>query len=114
MAEESLEKRKSKRFPINLPVQISVVGGKRVARVTKTSNISSGGVCFPSAKEVKIGGKIEFSIALADGALPVHIRCFGKVLRIEASPPDCDPEMPYQVTATIERYKFVRLPKTLP
>ena len=110
MAENPVDKRKSKRFPINLPVQISVVGGKRVARVTKTSNISSGGVCFPSAKEVKVGGKIEFSIALADGPLPVNIRCFGKVLRVETSP-DCDPQMPYQVTATIERYKFVREPK---
>jgi len=107
MAEEKIEKRKAKRFPINLPVQISVVGGKRVARVTKTSNISSGGVCFPSAKEVKIGGKIEFSITLADGAIPVQIQCFGKVLRIEESSGK-DSEMPYQVTATIERYKFVR------
>ena len=108
MAEEdSIEKRKAKRFPINLPVQISVVGGKRVARVTKTSNISSGGVCFPSAKEGKVGGKIEFSITLADGALPVQIRCFGKVLRIEQTTPP-DAELPYQVTATIERYKFVR------
>ncbi len=107
MAEESVEKRKAKRFPINLPVQISVVGGKRVARVTKTSNISSGGVCFPSAKEVKIGGKIEFSITLADGAIPVQIQCFGRVLRIEDAT-DCNSEMPYQVTATIERYKFVR------
>ncbi|MDQ6677341.1 MAG: hypothetical protein M3Z09_08600 [Acidobacteriota bacterium] len=88
-------------------MQISVVGGKRVARVTKTSNISSGGVCFPSAKEVGIGGKIEFSITLADGAAPVQIRCFGKVLRIE-SLPNCDPVTPFQVTATIERYKFVR------
>ncbi len=106
MAEET-EKRKAKRFPINLPVQISVVGGKRVARVTKTSNISSGGVCFPSAKEVKVGGKIEFSITLADGAIPVQISCFGKVLRIEESP-EKDSEMPYLVTATIERYKFIR------
>jgi len=107
VSEPTVEKRKAKRFPINLPVQISVVGGKRVARVTKTANISSGGVCFPSAKEVNVGGKIEFSITLADGAAPVQIRCFGKVLRIEASP-DCDPVMPFQVTATIERYKFVR------
>jgi len=109
VTEESIEKRRSKRFSINLPVQISVVSGKRVARVTKTSNISSGGVCFPSAKEVKVGGKIEFSITLADGALPVQIRCFGKVLRIEPSPAR-DPEMPFQVTATIERYKFLREP----
>ncbi len=107
MPEDSIEKRKAKRFPINLPVQISVVGGKRVARVTKTSNISSGGVCFPSAKEVKVGGKIEFSITLADGVIPVQIRCFGKVLRIEQVTCN-DPEMPFQVTATIERYKFVR------
>lgn len=107
MPEDSVEKRKARRFPINLPVQISLVGGKRVARVTKTNNISSGGVCFPSAKEVKVGGKIEFFITLADGALPVRIHCFGKVLRIEDST-DGNSEMPYQVTATIERYKFVR------
>ncbi len=101
-----MEKRRAQRFPINLPVQISVVSGKRVARVTKTSNISSGGVTFPSAKEVKIGGKIEYMITLADGALPIQIRCTGKVLRIEPSPEDL--EMPFRVTATIDKYKFIR------
>ena len=59
-----------------------------------------------SAKEVKLGGKIEYSIKLADGAIPVHIRCFGKVVRIEDNTED--PELPYRVTATIERYKFIR------
>lgn len=88
-----------------MPVQISLVSGKRVSRVTQTSNISSGGVSFLSAKEVKLGGKIEYSIQLADGDTPVTIRCFGKVLRIEDN---SDKELPYRVTATIDRYKFVR------
>jgi hypothetical protein len=102
-----LEKRRSKRFGINLPVQIEVLGGKRVARSAETSNISSGGISFASAKEVKIGGKIEYLITLADGKEPVRIRCFGKVLRIEHAPAN-PAETPWQVTATIERYKFIR------
>jgi hypothetical protein len=101
------EKRRSKRFGINLPVQIEVLGGKRVARSAETSNISSGGVSFPSAKEAKVGGKIEYLITLADGKVPVRIRCFGKVLRIEQLATN-SPETPWQVTATIERYKFIR------
>lgn len=101
-----MEKRRGQRFPIHLPVQISVVSGKRVARVTKTSNISSGGISFPSAKEVKVGGKIQYEITLAEGESPVRIHCTGKVLRIE--PVKNDPEMPFLVTATIDKYKFIR------
>ncbi len=101
-----MEKRKAQRFPINLPVQISVVSGKRVARVTQTSNISSGGIAFPSAKEVKVGGKIEYEITLANGETPVRIRCTGKVMRVE--PVLGNPEMPFRVTATIDKYKFER------
>jgi hypothetical protein len=101
-----MEKRRAQRFPINLPVQISVVSGKRVARVTKTSNISSGGITFPSAKEVKLGGKIQYEITLAEGEAPIRIHCTGKVLRIEPVPDDV--EMPFAVTATIDKYKFVR------
>jgi hypothetical protein len=104
----SLEKRRSKRFGINLPVQIEVLGGKRVSRTAKTSNIGSGGVSFASAKEAKVGGKIEYLITLADGKVPVRIRCYGKVLRIE---PKENIETPWQVTATIDRYKFVRFPE---
>jgi hypothetical protein len=103
-----MEKRKSKRFGINLPVQIEILGGKRVARTAKTSNISSGGVSFPSAKEAKIGGKIEYLITLADGQIPVRIRCNGKVLRVEPSASK-DPDNPWQITATIDRYKFIRM-----
>jgi hypothetical protein len=102
-----VEKRRSKRFGISLPVQIEVLGGKRVARAAETSNISSGGVSFPAAKEAKVGGKIEYLITLADGKVPVRIRCFGKVLRIE-HPPTNDPATPWQITATIDRYKFIR------
>jgi hypothetical protein len=101
-----MEKRRAQRFPINLPVQISVVSGKRVARVTQTSNISSGGVTFPSAKEVKIGGKIEYEITLSAGEMPIRIHCTGKVLRIEPAAEDV--EMPFRVTATIDKYKFIR------
>ena len=101
-----MEKRRAQRFPINLPVQISVVSGKRVARVTKTSNISSGGITFPSAKEVKLGGKIQFEITLSEGETPIRIHCTGKVLRIEPVPGDA--EMPFAVTATIDKYKFIR------
>ncbi len=101
-----MNKRQSHRFEINLPVQISVLGGKRVSRTTKTANVSSGGVSFPSAKEVKLGGKIEYEITLADGEMPVRIHCTGKVLRIEAVPGDA--EMPFLVTATIDKHKFVR------
>jgi hypothetical protein len=102
----SIEKRRSKRFGINLPVQIEVLGGKRVARTAQTSNISSGGVSFPSAKEAKVGGKIEYLITLADGKIPVSIRCYGKVLRVE--PVKDANDTPWQVTATIDRYKFIR------
>ena len=106
----TVEKRTSKRFGINLPVQIEVLGGKRVARAAQTSNIGSGGVSFASAKEAKVGGKIEYLVTLTDGQTPVRIRCYGKVVRIEPIPGNT--ETPWQITATIVRYKFVRAPET--
>jgi hypothetical protein len=92
---------------MNLPLQVEVLGGKRVARNALTTNISSGGVNFPSAKGAKVGGRIEYVITLAEVPILVKIRCVGKVLRIEPSPTN-DIETPWQVTATIDRYKFIR------
>jgi hypothetical protein len=80
------------------------VGEKRVNRIERTRDISSGGVCFASSSDIEIGGKIEYLITLSSSTPPVRIRCLGKVLRSHKSASDA----PFEIAVTMERYQFVR------
>jgi PilZ domain-containing protein len=88
---------------MQLPLQIVQVGTERINRIEETRDISSGGVCFLSSKEVEVGGRIEYLITLSGSNPPVRIRCLGKVLRIQKP----DETTPYEVAVTMERYQFV-------
>src|SRR5215469_14127334 len=77
----SVEQRRAQRYKLQLPLEIVRLGGRRVNRTEKTRDISSGGVCFVSADEIEVGGRIEYLITLSDSNPPVKIRCLGKVLR---------------------------------
>lgn len=89
---------------MELPLHILQLGDRRVNRIEHTRDISSGGVCFLSGDNVDVGGKIEYVITLSGSTPPVRIRCLGKVLRSRRP----EPEGPYEVAVTMERYQFVR------
>jgi hypothetical protein len=97
------EQRKSRRFQLNLPVELVRAGMRKISHVAETRNLSSRGILFV-AKELKleIGLPIEYLIQLptASGVGVVRLRCVGKVVRREER---------YDATAaTLERYEFVR------
>lgn len=99
-----LEQRRAQRYKLELPLHILQLGDTRVSRTEQTRDISSGGVSFFSPSSVDIGGKIEYVITLSGSTPPVRIRCLGKVLRSRRP----EPEGPFEVAVTMERYQFVR------
>jgi len=101
-----LEQRRTQRYKLQLPLQIVNVAGKRVNRIERTRDISSGGVCFLSGADVEVGGRIEYLITLSGSNPPVRIRCLGKVLR--SLPPATRESVQFEVAVTMERYQFVR------
>lgn len=104
---EVIEQRRTKRFELNLPVEVVRAGANRVSHVGLTRNISSGGVLFTSANRIDIGGPVEYVITLSSGQTgEVNLRCMGKVLRIEESTNGAAEA--YVVAASLERYEFLR------
>lgn len=105
---DSMEQRRTRRFKLQLPLEVTRSGTDRVTTSGVTKNISSTGVLFTLEREPDLGGPIEYVITLnQDSAQSVNLRCVGKVLRAERM--DGGEEIPaYQIAATLERYEFVR------
>ena len=102
-----MEQRRTKRFRIKLPVEITQLGGKRVSRPGHTFDISSGGVCFSSNRDFEVGGRIEYLVTLSQAQnARVQIRCLGRVLRIVRLTDQA--EYTCQVVASLDRYTFMR------
>ncbi|MDQ6664832.1 MAG: PilZ domain-containing protein [Acidobacteriota bacterium] len=100
-----MEQRKSQRFRIELPVEITQLSGRRVNRAVKVLDISSSGISFLSSREWEVGGKIEYVVTLS-AETKIRIRCLGKIVRVENTPNAA--EASYKVAATMERYEFLR------
>ena len=98
------EQRKSKRFELKLPVELTRAGSRRISRFGETRNLSSGGVLFTDPVEpIDVGQPIEYLISLPTGGKTfgeVRLRCMGKVVRRDAEQ--------QALAATLERYEFVR------
>jgi hypothetical protein len=104
-----MEQRRTRRFKLQLPLEITRTGAVRVAAAGLTKNISSSGVLFTAEREPDLGGPIEYVITLnQDGTQAVNLRCIGKVLRSERMERGREDIPAYQVAATLERYEFVR------
>jgi hypothetical protein len=101
-----IEQRKSKRFELKLPVELTRAGARRVSQVGETKNVSSGGVLIAHpGVSVEIGQPVEYLISLPTGSRigDVLLRCMGKVVRRD--------EEQQAIAATLERYEFVRNPR---
>ena len=104
-----IEQRRAKRFELELPLEIVRAGSEKISEVGTTRNISSGGVLFMSAREMEIGGPVEYVVTLTSGNNGVvNLRCMGKVLRLQKSAAEDPQEQSVQVAISLERYEFLR------
>jgi hypothetical protein len=104
-----MEQRRTRRFKLQLPVEITRSGADRVTSSGLTKNISSNGVLFTVEREPDLGGPIEYIITLnQDGVQSVNLRCIGKVVRSQRLESGRSDMAAYQIAATLERYEFVR------
>jgi len=101
------DQRKTKRFDLQLPVEVIKVGASLLKGPAETHNLSSGGALIVSSTPAQVGDFIEYRIALPhdpkeNKSLGLH--CVGKVVRTEGAPAENN----FRFAATLERYEFVR------
>ena len=104
-----IEQRRAKRFELELPLEIVRAGAERVSETGVTRNISSGGVLFMTAREMEVGGPVEYVVTLTSGNNGVvNLRCMGKVLRLQKNTVEDAQEPAVEVAISLERYEFMR------
>jgi hypothetical protein len=107
MSDEA-ERRTSRRFVMNLPLTVRPAGQEGVAdQQGETRDGSFRGLYFLADASFEAGTPIEFVLTLPKEitmAGDVHIRCFGRVVRVE----DLDGRR--GIAARIERYEFLPAP----
>ena len=101
------ERRTTQRFSMRLPLTVRWTTGAAVGETnTESRDVSSRGVYFFLAKDVKEGSPVEILLTLPHEitlAGPVRVRCLGRVARSE------EKEMGrIGIVAEIERYEFLR------
>lgn len=102
------DKRRARRFPMQLPVAVRIEEAKGEQRTVQTRDVSSSGVYFEIGSPLDVGSSLEFVLTLPEPITkgnPVRIKCIGKVVRVERAPRSGGH---IGVAATIERYEFVR------
>lgn len=101
-ASNQQEVRCAVRFPIALPVVLSL-GKKELTALT--TNISASGVLFELNHPLPAGAKLDFSLRMPGAVLgtphDVLVRCLGRVVRCSKS------QSQYLAAATIDEYQFV-------
>lgn len=101
--ETQSELRGAVRFPVKLPISVTV-GGKQ--HTAETFNMSAGGMLFHLASDMLVGSNIEFQIAMPaavmGSATDVLVTGSARVVR-------CDAEGERRaVAAVIDEYRFER------
>jgi PilZ domain len=115
-AGEVVEVRTSKRFPVELPINIR---GKSARKQQGTTfNVSAAGVYVRAEKTLKVGSRVTFDITLPRQVLgtqhAVEIRCEGRVVRADvvdgvASSKDAAPRDKLRgMACVIDQYRFIR------
>ncbi|HLY16334.1 MAG TPA: PilZ domain-containing protein [Bryobacteraceae bacterium] len=85
----SVERRSTKRFPIEREVFYKILDHRAAAPPSgagKTLDISSGGVLFETDQRLHSGKRVELSVnwpALLEGGCPLKFVAFGRVVRVE-------------------------------
>jgi hypothetical protein len=106
--ESNPDRRASRRFIMSLPVTVRWQGTHDlVERQGRTRDVSFRGLYFLCEAPVEAGNEIEFVLTLPKEitlAGDVHIRCFGRVTRVEKQ------NGLRGIAARIERYEFLPVP----
>lgn len=100
-----MEKRRSRRFLMTLPLTLSRSAGTAEEPV-QTHDVASGGVYFEIGEAPQPGSRMEFVLTLPTAitlSSPVQVRCHGKVIRVDRSA-----GRRVGVAATIDHYEFLR------
>jgi hypothetical protein len=99
------ERRSTRRYTMSLPLAVRCTGPSGIVeRPGKTRDVSFRGLYFFADASVEAGTEIEFTLTLPREvtlATDVHIRCSGRVVRVE--PHDGD----RGIAAQIEHYEFL-------
>ena len=103
MPSDFLERRRSLRFALVLPVDVVCVRERAVNFLGRTCNLSGCGAYFEVDGDVRPGEALEFVVTLQDVGR-VQLRCRGRATRIEK----LQAEGQLGVATTIRRYQFIR------
>jgi PilZ domain-containing protein len=99
------ERRAARRFSMMLPVRIRFPNGESVIEKSgETRDVSYRGLYFHTEAAPETGSSIEFVLTLPQQitlAGDVHIRCYGRVLRVESH------DGRRGVAARIDRHEFL-------
>ena|SRR5579862_1329590 len=84
------DRRKKRRYPINMPVEFKIVKNYLIVGSGRGASIdlSSNGIAFSTDKPLRVGSYLELSAnwpVLLDGACPLKLVIFGKVVRSEGN-----------------------------
>ncbi len=105
MPSDFLERRRSLRFALVLPVNVVRVRERAVNFLGWTCNLSRCGAYFEVGGDVRPGEAIEFVVTLPlQDVGRVQLRCRGRATRIEK----LQAEGQLGVATTIRRYQFIR------
>ncbi len=103
-----MERRAARRFTLMLPVRLRYPDGAGVIEKDgETRDVSYRGLYFFTQADPLAGSAIEFVLTLPQQitlAGDVHIRCYGRVLRVEPQEGRCG------VAARIDRHEFLPAP----
>ena len=103
------DKRRARRFPMQLPVSIRPESAKNGSQTVQTRDVSSSGIYFDFQSPMSVGTSVEFLMTLPEPLTkgsPVRIKCIGKVVRVDQNGNGSTSQV--GIAATIERYEFVR------
>ena len=101
-----LERRRTQRFSMSLPVSVITDDSTRREIQGVTCDVSSSGVCWFSTSKLAVETavtfilELPFEITLAD---PVQARCRGHVVRVESQPDRGG----FVVAVHLDRFEFV-------
>jgi hypothetical protein len=107
---DGADRREARRFSMSLPMRVLAREAHGKALPANTRDVSYRGLYFLSEAKFEVGGQIEFVLTLPQKlsqAGEVDIRCFGKVVRVEAGTNGT-----MGVAAQIERYEFLPVSAT--
>jgi hypothetical protein len=103
--EEHAERRAARRFSMMLPVRLRFPDGASIVEKDgQTRDVSYRGLYFLTDAKPTAGSSIEFVLTLPQQitlAGDVHIRCYGRVLRVEPH------DVRSGVAARIDRHEFL-------